>query len=159
VISELLPNAAGTGTDPTQEWFELANTGATAFDLNELGFQGNAVAIDVLHAGDCKSVAPGGFALFAHSTDPAVNGGLPPVDATFSFALSTKLSVFTGATLLDSVTLTTPLPKDGASRQVKPGELTTTDNDDPSNFCDAVAGQQYGSAANYGTPKAANVCM
>jgi hypothetical protein len=159
VISELLPNAAGTGTDPTQEWFELANTGTTAFDLNELGFQGNAQTVDVLHASDCKSVAPGGFALFAHSTDPTVNGGLPPVDATFSFALSTKLSVYNGSTLLDAVTLTAPLPKDGVSRQVMPGELTTTDNDDPSNFCDAVAAQQYGSAANYGTPKAANVCM
>jgi hypothetical protein len=159
VISELLPNAAGTGTDPTQEWFELANTGATAFDLNELGFQGNAVAIDVLHAGDCKSVAPGGFALFAHSTDSAVNGGLPPVDATFSFALSTKLSVYNGAALLDTVTLVTPLPKDGVSRQVMPNRLTTSGNDSAANFCDVGSGQQYGSAANVGTPKAPNVCM
>src|SRR5580704_14411480 len=159
VISEMLPNAAGTGTDPTQEWFELANTGSAAFDLNELGYQGNAQTISVLHADDCKSVPAGGFALFAHSTDPTVNGGLPPVDATFTFALSTKLSVYNGTTLLDTVTLVTPQPKDGVSRQVKPTELTTTDNDDPANFCDAVPAQQYGSAANYGTPKAANVCM
>ena len=159
VISELLPNAAGTGTDPTQEWFELANVGSAAFDLNELGFQGNATTIDVLHADDCKSVAPAGFALFAHSTDPAVNGGLPPVDATFSFALSTKLTVYNGTAVLDTVTLVTPLPRDGVSRQVMPNELTTTGNDSASNFCDAVAGQQYGSAANFGTPKAANVCM
>src|SRR5580698_7801431 len=111
VISEMLPNAAGTGTDPTQEWFELANTGSTAFDLNELGYQGNAQTISVLHADDCKSVPAGGFALFAHSTDPTVNGGLPPVDATFTFALSTKLSVYNGTTLLDTVTLVSPQPK------------------------------------------------
>jgi hypothetical protein len=159
VISELLPNAAGTGTDPTQEWFELANVGAASFDLNELGFQGNAQSVNVLHAADCKPVSPGGFALFAHSTDPTVNGGLPTVDATFSFALSTKLTVYTGTTVLDTVTLVSPQPKDGVSRQVKPAELTTTGNDDPANFCDAVPAQQYGSAANYGTPKAANVCM
>jgi hypothetical protein len=159
VISELLPNAAGVGTDPTQEWFELANTGSASFDLNELGFEGGTQTISVLHLADCKPVAPGGFALFAHSTDPAVNGGLPAVDATFTFPLSTKLSVYTGATLLDAVTLVTPLPADGTSRQVKPGELTTTGNDDAANFCDAVPAQKYGSAANYGTPKAANVCM
>ena len=159
VISELLPNAAGTGTDPAQEWFELANTGTTSFDLNELGFQGSTQTISVLHAADCKPVAPGGYALFAHSTDPTVDGMLPSVDATFTFALSTKLSVYDGTTLLDGVALVPPLPADGRSRQVKPGALTTAGNDDPANFCDAVPGQQYGSAANGGTPKAANVCM
>ncbi|HEY1549318.1 MAG TPA: lamin tail domain-containing protein [Kofleriaceae bacterium] len=159
VISELLPNAAGTGTDPTQEWFELANVGSAAFDLNELGFQGNAQSVNVLHAADCKPVAAGGFALFAHSTDPTVNGGLPTVDATFSFALSTELTVYTGTTVLDTVTLANPQPKDGVSRQVKPAELTTTGNDSAANFCDAVPAQQYGSAANYGTPRAPNICM
>ena len=159
VISELLPNAAGTGTDPAQEWFELANTGSAAFDLNELGFQGNAEAVDVLHDTDCKSIPAGGYALFAHSTDPTVNGGLPPVTATFTFALSTKLSVFAGATLLDNVTLASPLPADGTSRQVNPADLTATGNDAAADFCDAVPAQTYGSAANYGTPGAPNVCM
>ncbi len=161
VISELLPNAAGTSTDPTQEWFELANTGATSFDLNELGVKGGASTINVIHSPDCKPIAAGGFALFAHNTDPAINGGLPAVDATFTFALSTMLSVLDGTTVLDTVTLVSPQPADGVSRQVKPDQLTTTGNDDPANFCDAPkdAGHQYGTPLNYGTPKAANTCL
>ncbi|MEO6772493.1 MAG: lamin tail domain-containing protein [Kofleriaceae bacterium] len=161
VISELMPNAAGTATDPTQEWFELANIGAAAFDLNGLGIKGGSATINVTHAPDCKPVAAGGFALFAHNTDPATNGGLPAVDATFTFALSTALTVLDGATVLDAVTLVNPQPADGVSRQVDPAQLTTTGNDDAANFCDSPkdAGHMYGPLANVGTPKAANTCL
>ncbi|HET9993254.1 MAG TPA: lamin tail domain-containing protein [Kofleriaceae bacterium] len=161
VISELMPNAAGTGTDPTQEWFELANIGSAAFDLNGLGVKGGSATVNVINSPDCKPVAAGGFALFAHNTDPATNGGLPAVDATFTFALSTALSVLDGATLLDAVTLVNPQPADGVSRQVNPAQLTTTGNDAAASFCDSPkdAGHMYGPLANYGTPKAANTCM
>jgi len=161
VISEVLPNAAGTGTDGTQEWFELANTGATAFDLNGLGVKGGAAGINVVTSVNCKSVAAGGYAVFAHGTDAATNGGLPAVDATFTFALGTTLTVFAadGTTVLDAITAI-PTQPDGTSKQVKPGNLNTTDNDNlTTNGCNAVAAQMYGTAANYGTPGAANVCM
>jgi len=149
VISELMPNAAGTGTDPTQEWFELANTGAAAFDLNGLGVKGGSATINTINSPDCKPVAAGGFALFAHNTDPATNGGLPAVDATFTFALATTLSVLDGATVLATVTLVNPQPADGVSRQIAPM------------LCDSPkdANHKYGPLANYGTPRAANTCM
>ena len=149
VISELMPNAAGTGTDPTQEWFELANTGTASFDLNGLGVKGGSATINVINSPACKPVAAGGFALFAHNTDPATNGGLPPVDVTFTFALSTTLSVLDGATVLDTVTLVNPQPADGISRQIKP-ELCDSPKD---------ALHKYGTLENYGTPRAANTCM
>ena len=149
VISELMPNAAGTGTDPTQEWFELANTGTASFDLNGLGVKGGSATINVINSPDCKPVASGGFALFAHNTDPATNGGLPAVDVTFTFALSTTLSVLDGATVLDTVTLVNPQPADGISRQIKP-ELCDSPKD---------ALHKYGTLENYGTPRAANTCM
>jgi hypothetical protein len=161
VITELLANPVGTGTDAAQEWFEIANTGTTAFDLNGLGLKGNTTTVNVISAADCKSVPPGGFGLLAHGTDPATNGMLPAVDATFAFALSQsngRLSVLDGTTVLDAITWTTEI-QDGAARQLQPALTSTTANDTPDSFCNALPTQVYGSAENLGTPKAANVCM
>ena len=87
MIDEILANPAGTGTDAAQEWFEVANTGAAAFDLNGLTVKGTAATGTTVSSPDCKSIAAAGFGVFAHSTDPATNGGIPAVDATFTFAL------------------------------------------------------------------------
>lgn len=160
VITEYLANPAGTGTDAAQEWFELTNTGAAAFDLNGLGLRGNAATVNVITSADCKRVAPGGFALLARGTDPATNGGLPAVDATFSFALAQShgsLTVLDGAAVVDAITWTTGI-QDGASRQLRPELTSAAANDDPASSCDARPGQVYGTAANLGTPKAANAC-
>ncbi|CAN5670238.1 hypothetical protein BH11MYX1_BH11MYX1_03290 [soil metagenome] len=156
VINEILSNAAGTGTDGTQEWFEITNTGATAFDLNGLTLKGTSTG-NTITSTDCKSVAAAGFAVFAHSTDPATNGGLPAVDATFTFALATNVSVLDGTVVLDAVTGVAQ--GDGLASQLKPTNTNTVDNDVPANFCPAVAAQKYGTAANGGTPGAVNVCM
>ncbi|HWU86057.1 MAG TPA: hypothetical protein VN253_02230 [Kofleriaceae bacterium] len=160
MITEFLANPAGTGTDATQEWFEIANLGNTAFDLNGLGLKGSAATVNVISAAECKRVGPGRFALFAHNTDPAQNGGLPAVDATFSFALAQSngsLSVLDGTKVLDAITWTDGI-QDGASKELQPSQTTSTANDDPANFCDAVPTQIYGTAANFGTPKAVNAC-
>ena len=167
VIDELLANPVGSGTDATQEWFEITNTGAAAFDLNGLTLKGNAAAGNTITAQDCKSIAAAGFGLFAHSTDPAVNGGLPAVDATFTFALAATngaISVLDGTTVLDNIAWTTPTQVDGVALQLLPTTTTSTANDNSSptnttNYCKAVAGQKYGTVENYGTPGAVNVCM
>lgn len=156
VINELLSNAAGTGTDGAQEWFELTNTGVTAFDLNGLTVKGTTSA-NTITSNDCKPVAAAGFALFAHSTDPTINGGLPAVDATFTFPLASNVSVLDGTTILDAVTAAAG--SDGIATQLKPTNTNTTDNDSPANFCPGVAAQKYGTANNYGTPGALNVCL
>jgi hypothetical protein len=160
VITEFLANPAGTGTDTTQEWFELKNTGATAFDLNGLILKGNGTTENVISSADCKRVAPGGYALLAHTTDPAINGMLPEVDATFSFALAQSngsINVLDGTVVLDAVTWTSGI-QDGVSKQLQPALTTTTANDSPDNFCNAQPTQTYGNTLNLGTPKAANVC-
>jgi len=163
VISEVLANPAGTGTDTSQEWFEITNTGTTSFDLNGLGLRGTSTTVNVVSSADCKAVPPGGFALFAHGTDPTINGMLPEVDATFTFALSQSngtLSVLDGATTLDSISWTNEI-QDGASRQLEPGAATTTTtaNDSMASFCDALPTQDYGTTGNLGTPRATNACM
>jgi len=163
VITEFLANPAGTaaGVDGREEWFEIQNTGATAFDLNGLGLKGNAATINVIASADCKSVPAGGYALFAHSTDPATTGieATRTVDATFSFALaqsSGNIYVLDGETELDHVSWAAST--DGVSDQLKPANTSTTENDDAANFCKAQTGQTYGTTANVGTPKAANIC-
>lgn len=161
VINEFLANPAGTGTDSTQEWFEIVNVGTTAFDLNGLGLQGNAATINLIQSSNCKSVPPNGFALFARQA--ADNGGLPPVDATFTFSLAQsngRIQVLDGETVLDAITWpSSPAQADGVASQLRPTSTNTTANDDPANFCPATSAQKYGTAENYGTPKAANVCL
>lgn len=164
VITEFLANPATTttGVDAAQEWFEIQNTSAAAFDLNDLGLKGSATTVNVVSSAVCKSVAPGGFALFAHNNDPTTNAGLPDVDALFTFALgnsSGTLSVLDGTTPLDVVTWGTGWSiQDGASKQLLPAMTDVTANDLPENYCNGHPAQVYGTATNVGTPKEANSC-
>src|SRR5690606_13283224 len=94
VISEIMPNPKAQTepvqiTEANQEWFEITNVGATAFDLNGLGIdrEFDTRAPDVVNSAACKSLAPGAYALFARSADPAKNGMLPTPDATFGFSM------------------------------------------------------------------------
>lgn len=162
VITEYFANPFGTNTDDAQEWFEITNVGPGAVDLNGLGLKGNATTVNVIPQGPCLTLAEDGFALFARSTDPTINGGLPAVDATFTFSIAASngsLSVLDGATPIDVTTWTTPSVPDGISRQLQPGLTTAADNDVQTNFCDAAAGQSYGTVPeNLGTPRTDNVC-
>ena len=157
VITEFLANPANVAgfSDAQREWFEVTNTGATAFDLNELGISGKTGTPQLVQSASCISIAPAGFGLFARSSDMMVNAMLPAVDATFSFSLvdtAGGLQVFDGATLLDAVTWASVTS--GVATQLSSAHLTTTDNDVAANFCKATA--MYGDASNLGTPKAAN---
>jgi hypothetical protein len=157
VISEILANPANVAgqTDATREWFEVANTGATAFDLNELGVGRIGAAGAPVQSARCIPVAPQGFAVFARSADPALNGMLPVVHATFKFGLvdtNGDIQISQGQTVLDAVRWASVTP--GVASQLDPGHLTPADNDVPSNFCAATSA--YGDMTNQGTPGAAN---
>ena len=157
VISEFLANPANvTGfTDAQREWFEVANTGATAFDLNELGVMGKSGTPAIVNSASCITVAANGYGVFARSSDMMVNGMIPRVDATFSFSLvdtNGGISVLDGATVLDAVTWTSVTS--GQSTQLDPDHLTTVDNDTATNFCKGAT--TYGDLSNMGTPGMAN---
>jgi len=155
VITELMPNPK---LEPGQEWFEISNVGAAAFDLNGLGLDraADTRAPDVVASAACKSLAPGGFALLARSADPATNGGLTTVDATFGFSLvntngdvrvvdpasCAATTPFACTTIYDSATYTTST--DGVSAQIKPMACAGT--------------TPYGDGTNLGTPRATNIC-
>lgn len=149
VITEFLADPTGT-TDAQKEWIEVTNAGSVGFDLNGLGLKGSGSSptVNLITSADCKSVPAGGFALFAHTTDPTQNGMLPEVDATFSFALvqsNGRLEILDGTTVLDLATWTSSTQ--GAAKQLDPVA-------DPAPYCDATA--PYGDGTNKGTPKAAN---
>ena len=157
VISEVLANPANvTGaTDAQREWFEIANTGAAAFDLNELSVGRIGAAGALVQSARCISVKGRGTAVFARSNDPATNGRLPSVEATFSFGLvdtNGDIQISHGATVLDAVTWAAVTS--GVTKQLDPAHLTAADNDVAANFCAGTAA--YGDLTNKGTPGAAN---
>ncbi|HMG52621.1 MAG TPA: lamin tail domain-containing protein [Kofleriaceae bacterium] len=156
-ISELLANPANVpgATDATREWFEVANTGAAAFDLNELRAGRIGAPGAPVQSARCLSVPSHGFAVFARSADPDLDGQLPVVHATFGFGLVDSdgdIQIARGDTVLDAVRWSSVTA--GIARQLDPGHLSPADNDDPGNFCAATA--PYGDQTNRGTPGAAN---
>ena len=144
VISEILANPANVAgaTDATREWFEVTNAGTAAFDLNELsvGRIGATGATGAqVQSARCIPVAPGGFAVFARSADPALDGMLPSVQATFKFGLvdtDGDIQIAHGQTVLDAVRWASVTP--GVASQLDPGHLTPADNDVAGNFCAAA---------------------
>ena len=158
VITEYLANPANvTGfSDAQREWFEVANTGATAFDLNELGLSRDCTSsANVVTAASCLVVAPGGHALFARQGDPMVNAMLPIVDATFTFSLVDAdggAQVCDGTTILDQITWASVTP--GRAAQLDPDLTTAVANDLTASSC--LATTIYGDGSNQGTPRAAN---
>jgi hypothetical protein len=173
VISEVLANPANVAgaTDATREWFEVTNTGAAAFDLNELvvgrigaagaaagaavGAVAGAAAGAVIESVRCLSVPPGGAAVLARSADPALDGMLPAVAATFKFGLvdhDGDIQIARDGTVLDAVRWVSVTP--GVASQLDAGHLTAADNDAAERFCPAT--ESYGDGTNLGTPGAPN---
>ena len=161
VISELLINPANVagGSDAQREWFEVANAGEAAFDLNGLAVGRIGVAGAALQSAACIALRPGGLAVLARSADPASNAMLPRVDATFRVGLvdtNGDVQIATDAGVLDAVRWTQVSA--GVARQRDPAQLvpasgSPSDANGPG-FCAATAA--YGDGSNLGTPGAAN---
>jgi hypothetical protein len=162
VISEVMPNpspiSGGNG-----EWFEAI--AKKDLDLNDLSLDraGDTASANVIHSIDCIHVAAGDYALFAHSNTPALNGGLPTVDATFTFAMVAgaappgkpgDVQILDGATVIDAYAWTSSPSK--AAKQLDPDKLDAVlnDSDDPTTWCTATTA--YGGGTDKGTPGAPN---
>jgi hypothetical protein len=165
VISEVMVNPV-IESPAGQEWFEITNTGLAPFDVNELGLDQAAGTRppDIIQNTACLSIPPGGFAVFARTVDPALNGGITTVDATFGFALSNTagdLQVVDGANVLDAITWgnVSAGSFDGVSLALDPDATTTAGNDTPASTLGTVwclGSSPYGDGTNLGTPRAAN---
>jgi hypothetical protein len=155
VITEFM--ADPTGPDATQDWIELTNVAGDRLSLGGCAVGHNQPDSSALPAN--LTISPHGIVLVARSADRAVNGGLPNVDALFSFNLldTAYVTLTCGGVLVDrTATLpgaNTHFP--GRAMQLKIDAPTTaTANDVVANWCDAQA--TYGAAGNWGTPGRSN---
>jgi hypothetical protein len=154
VITEFLANPSGTETD--REWFEvLANVDVDLNNVKALAkfapTEAELQAAKTVGGAECVSIAGGSRALFARKADPGVNGGLPPVDATFTFSLANgagAISLSVGEVVLDAISWATNQIED-RSTQLDPGVTDPALNDsaDAAPWC---------KAAGLGTPKQEN---
>lgn len=135
VITEVFANPVGD--DAPGEWFELAVLDAG--DLNGLQIGKGGEWQDEVVTELCLEVAADDYVVFAHESDPELNGGLPQVDALFDMALnnsSTDLIIGYGpdaASPDDQVTWTSS--SEGLSESYG-GALDVLANDDLAAWCD-----------------------
>lgn len=157
VITEFLadPNVVA---DTAGEWFEVL--AKKAVDLNAVKVLSKAAptpdevtaAKALGSAGpNCIRVEAGARALIARNADPALNGGLPAVDAVTTIALgnaSGAISLHVADALLDAVSWASTKPA-GKSQQLSPAvtDPAMNDNADAAPWCTAAAA---------GTPKQEN---
>ena len=76
VITEIMADPSKVA-DAVGEWFEIANAGTSAVDLNGWTVHVGS-SIFVVNNGGPLLIQPGAFLVFEANGDPAVNGGLPP---------------------------------------------------------------------------------
>ncbi|MCE9580532.1 MAG: lamin tail domain-containing protein [Deltaproteobacteria bacterium] len=159
VISEIMPNPSGD--DTKQEWFEAI--AKKDLDLNELGLDraGDSTNPNVINSVDCLHLAANDYALFARSADTTVNGGLPVVDATFTFSMVTgsaaspgDVRIMDGTTVIDAYAWMGSPAK--AAKQLDPDKLDAVlnDTDDAATWCTATT--PYAAGTDKGTPGAPN---
>jgi hypothetical protein len=157
VITEIMPSPSKV-SDTTGEWFEVLAT--KDVDLNGLGLDraGDSTKPDLVSGTDCIHLAAGSYAIFAKSTDAAMNGGLPAPAGTFKLSMVPgsatspgDLQILNGTTVVDAFSWTKS--GNGKSKALDPDFLTADGNDLEGNWCDGVA--PYG-MGDLGTPGKAN---
>lgn len=133
--------------DATGEWFEVLVK--SDVDLNGIGIGTNPATGAVqqtLDTSKCIHAAAGTYLVFAESTDPTANGGLPSVDVTETLTLANTsggLFLSLGGTMLDQVTYTSTTT--GASASLDPAVANK--------WCPGTTAYGQG---DLGTPGAAN---
>lgn len=148
-IIEIMPNPEAVD-DGDGEWFEVQV--ASDGDLNGLEISKAGGVEDVVEFGDapafasdaCITVTAGDIVLFAHESDPLINGGLPQVDVLFDMALNNSNSDLTigyGGEIWDMHAWSSSTAAASLSK------------DDQDIWCDGV--EPYGDG-DLGTPRDAN---
>lgn len=125
-------------------------------DLNGLVLQVGTNRVPVSSA-NCLPAAANSFILFGRNGDALANGGLPPLTASFTAALTgtSTISVLSSdGGLYDTITASGETQ--GASTQVAPGFETPTDNDQVSNRCRSPNRWSPDGGGDFGSPGAAN---
>jgi hypothetical protein len=149
-FTEVMPNPQAV-PDAVGEWIELHSVADV--DLNGAALTVGAQQ-HTFSSHDCLFVSSGGYALLAKASDAAVNGGLPPVLATFPQSLTNSgaiLELSANDAVVDTAVFGSAIS--GVAWQLDPRQLDATGNDNPTHFCRATLA--YG-AGDFGTPAAVN---
>ncbi|HYO97582.1 MAG TPA: lamin tail domain-containing protein [Polyangiaceae bacterium] len=85
ILTELMPHSKQV-PDADGEWFEVF--ARRTVDLNGLELANEGSGTTTLAAAECLRAEAGSYLVFARKPDPFVNGGLPPVIATFGMTLA-----------------------------------------------------------------------
>jgi hypothetical protein len=155
VITEVMPDPNAVA-DLTGEWFEVSVTRDVDLNDLEIGTVTGTPQVTLVDS-NCRRRTAGTRLVFAKSSDPGANGQLPTVEATFGFGLTnsnSSLYIGVNGTPLDTVTWTTV--GSGKARNLDPGHIDPTQNDDLANWCDATIAYGAGAPPDLGTPAAAN---
>lgn len=155
IFSEIMKNPAILADDDA-EWLELHNTGAASLELGGciLADEGNSHEI----ASDF-TIDAGSYVTFGRNSDPARIGFTPDYSygETLKFSNGADtVSLTCGGVLIDEVAYDNgeSFPdEEGASLSLDSGSLTSSANDEGSNWCSA---EDVFSYPNLGTPGAAN---
>jgi hypothetical protein len=159
VITEV--QAAPTvGNNGPGEWFEVHSN--SNVDINGIELSNDGSGTTTLLGDKCLNIKAGSWLLFARSSDPLQNGGLPPVTAVFDFALADSVSsthperavkLRFGAVVLDQVTWTKTAT--GASFQRSSASLDATPRQASGDWCTTPATNTYG-VGDRGSPALPN---
>lgn len=152
VLTELMADPTVVA-DGVGEWVEILAT--REVDLNGVTMMNESGASTPLDAALCLSLRTGSRAVLARSLDPALNGGLPAVLATFSFNLANtagarSLRLMRDGRVLDAISWSNAATP-GVSWQVDPASSDAQRNDLPGSFCAAPSSARYG-LGDRGTP-------
>jgi hypothetical protein len=158
VITEVMPKP-DIASATTGQWVEVK--ALTDLDLNGLSLdRANDSSNPVLISSpSCLHIPAGGYAVFARSTDPTMNGGITAIfELPFSINPTANIpdvQLVNGGNVIDAVSWTTSGL--GESRSVDPDFATSIANDDQANWCDGMTPYNTMGATNdRGTPGMAN---
>lgn len=163
VITEWMADPSAVA-DTAGEWFEVLVKVDT--DLNGIRMA-NEASTTLIQSQQCLPVTANSYVIFANNGNSMVNGGLPPVAATFSFGLANSGARSISLSLpdageLDRIAYASATA--GASTQLKPGFMDVMDNDNAANLCPTPTGTRYGTPlpdggimGDRGTPGLPNV--
>ncbi len=171
VITEIM-NDPDSALDEYGEWFEVYNPGATPLDLRGMRISNSRSQSTSVTSTTSVIVAPRSYAVLGRNASIAVNGNVTMVYVYGATVMSNVLT-FTN-TSIDSVIIdlgstTTELDRvtydgstgslwprtAGKAKSLRPTALSSTDNDMPSNWCDAPT-RWVTASGDYGSPGVTN---
>jgi hypothetical protein len=153
VITEVLYNPSGA-SETAREWFEVHNPTPDELLLDGLVFRDNNGSFTVPMG---RTIAPGGYLVFAANADPALNGGIQgAIGYGTTIALANggdRIQLAVGNVTIDEINWTSMWPgsTDGSAMCLK---VPYGDNGVPASWSRTVG--SFGTSADRGTPGVAS---